>query len=82
VRDHVVTEKHTPLSAALWDLRAQVEAELRCLTKVHRLHDGRADTGDKARIIAELRDVLRINNEIRTACELAIATADELDDDW
>jgi hypothetical protein len=79
VRDDVVTEKHSPLSAALWDLRAQVEAELRCLTKVHRLHDGGSEPGDKARIIAELRDVLRINNDIRTACEMAIVTADELD---
>jgi len=74
-------EDWTALSAALWDLSAQVEGQLRCLTKIHRMHDRPAQPGDKETIVSELEDVLRMNHRIGTSCELSIEHARELPPD-
>ncbi len=40
----------------LWDLRAQVESQLRCLTKIHRMCEQLPPSGDPKRA-ADVRDM-------------------------
>jgi hypothetical protein len=45
------------VAACLWDLRAQAERQLRCLTSAQRTVDGyrgAADAADRTRLLAEL----------------------------
>jgi hypothetical protein len=74
----MTAEEMTPLSALLWDLRAQVEGQLRCLTKIHRMHDRKTQPGDKHAIVTELQDVLTKNADVVRSCEIAIEEAEAL----
>jgi ribosomal protein L29 len=76
-----MTDPCDPISLHLWDLRAQVEAELRCLTKVHRRYEQLPPEGnpERAAMIREMRqdiaDVLTANGSIRG---VAMETLDAL----
>jgi hypothetical protein len=81
-----VPETNAFLSLHLWDLRAQVEAQLRCLTTVQRINDNLPAGGDarrahdRGRMIADLRDILRASDAIRAVCEQALEQAESLPD--
>ena len=73
-----------PLVLHLWDIRAQLEAQLRCLTKVHRWVDDLPTTPapDRAALKAE---ILQNLTEIQSTCDIvrdasanAIAAAKQL----
>jgi hypothetical protein len=53
------------MSLHLWDLRAQVEAQLRCVTTVHRLYDQLPPPGDPRRA-SNLRDMQKDVAELIT----------------
>ncbi len=59
------------ISLHLWDLRAQVESQLRCITKIHRLYDQLPPSGDPKRTIdlremrTDLADVITTNGSVR-----------------
>jgi hypothetical protein len=65
----------------LWDLRAQVEAQLRSLTTLQRTYDHRVllpaaqRADDKARLVADLSEILQMNLAIRSVCEQALDEA-------
>ena len=69
----------------LWDLRAQAEAKLRCLTRVQQLlaEYGRCvDLTDRARkrdeIINDVNDIAAGTSALRAAAEEAVAAAKAL----
>ena len=73
------------LDAYLWDLRAQAESKLRCLTKVQQMVGdyGRAisDTARltmRAKILADLGDVLTITRGLGRVSKQAIKAAEQL----
>jgi ABC-type transporter Mla subunit MlaD len=73
------------LTAFLWDLRAQCEAQIRTLTNAQRQVDTLRDsTGVAARTKAlaafhrDLERVLKVNGEIRAALKSAIGQAEKL----
>ena len=72
------------LTLHLWDLRAQVEAQLRRLTKVHtkleKLGDRTAESfpGDKALIIEDLSDIVRMSANVSEVSQLALEQAHAL----
>ncbi len=59
------------ISLHLWDLRAQVESQLRCLTKVHRLYEQLPPASDPKRAIdlremrTDMADVITMNGSVR-----------------
>ncbi len=57
---------HDLLSLHLWDLRAQVESQLRCLTKIHRLYGQLPPPGDPKRA-ADLREMKKDLADVITA---------------
>jgi hypothetical protein len=75
------------LTLHLWDLRAQVEAQLRCLTTVQHKLDALPDSSatsfsaDKAVIIKDLSDILAMNASIREVSQLALGQAQTLGTD-
>jgi hypothetical protein len=81
-----VAETPDVISLYLWDLRAQVESQLRCLTKIHRTYEKLPLTGDVRRaydtrqMLADLADVLTMNGSVRGVCEDAIAQVKALPD--
>ncbi|MGE3473150.1 MAG: hypothetical protein AB7O28_22575 [Vicinamibacterales bacterium] len=74
------------LTAHLWDLRAQVESQLRCITKIHRRFEALAPKGsdrraaDKQAIVSDLSDVLTMAAAVRGVCESAIEAVEALPD--
>ncbi len=62
----------------LWDLRAQVESQLRCLTKIHRMYEELPPLGDPQRGIQlrdmhkDLADVITTNAAMRGVSEEAL----------
>jgi hypothetical protein len=72
------------LALNLLDLLAQVEAQLRCLTKIHRTLGQLAAAGHPKRALDirhindDLADVLTMNETIRPLCEDAIEAARKL----
>jgi hypothetical protein len=70
------------LSAYLWDLRAQAESKLRCLTRVQQLlgeldHSKDAAKREAARrkILEDLSDIVTISKSLRTLAESALEAA-------
>jgi hypothetical protein len=59
------------ISLHLWDLRAQVESQLRCLRKTHRLYEQLPPAGDPQRAInlremrTDMADVITANGSVR-----------------
>ena len=76
----------TPLlSAHLWDLRAQAESKLRCLTRLQQLvaeYDLCADHAERRtkhqQIIKDLTDIVTISKALRLAADEAFAAAQSL----
>jgi hypothetical protein len=74
----------TMLPLYLWDLRAQVEAQLRALTEVQRLLDVLAATPQRnqaahtAKILKDLQDILSANAAVREVTATAIEAAQAL----
>jgi len=70
------------LSAQLWDLRTQLEGQLRCLTKIHPSIDA-WDTMDRAtraekrsHVIKDLEDLIRMSTVVaQVATEARIVAA-------
>ena len=67
-------------SSMLWDLRAQVEGQLRCLTKIHRLHEQNNGHNAKATIISELQDFLVKHEILGRASAMTLEQAHVLSD--
>ena len=61
---------HQELSLQLWDLRTQLEGQLRCLTKIHPSIDAWATTGSSMRsekrtqVIKDLDDLIRMSTVV------------------
>jgi hypothetical protein len=76
----------TMLPLYLWDLRAQVEAQLRALTEVQRLLDALATAPQRnqaahtAKILKDLQEILNANAAIREVTATAIEAARTLDE--
>ncbi len=76
----------TMLPLYLWDLRAQVESQLRMLTDVQRLLDLIATTPPAARtphtakIVSHLTEILNANAAIRDVTATALEAARTLND--
>jgi hypothetical protein len=72
------------LSPLLWDLRAQAESKLRCLTRVQQLLAvyERSDTQGRKKkrdeILKDLTDVVTISKALRSLSEEALAAARKL----
>ena len=68
----------------LWDLRAQVEAQLRALTDVQRLLDALPTAGNgererhTTRIVKDIQEILRANAAIREVTVTALDAAETL----
>jgi hypothetical protein len=73
------------LPAYLWDLRAQLEAQLRCLTKIQRWVDEfselspRQQPGRSKEIIENLREILTTGDLVRRVTGEAIASVEGLE---
>ena len=79
------SDAHELLEAQLWDLRAQAEAKLRCLTRVQQLvseHQrlaGAPDRSEKrAKIIDDLTDLLTLSGRLGNTAAEALDTAQQL----
>jgi hypothetical protein len=75
----------TALTAYLWDLRAQAESKLRCLTRVQQLLAQLENTKDPAKrviartkILDDLTDIVSISKSLRTLAEDALSAAQSL----
>jgi hypothetical protein len=73
------------LSAHLWDLRAQAEAKLRCLTRLQQLlaEHMRCTTAEdreekREKILQDLTDIVTISKSLRSVAEQAFAAAEAL----
>lgn len=68
----------------LWDLRTQVESQLRCLTKIHQMYEKLPPRGDAARatqlreIEEDLKDVAAANAVIRTLSTEALGVLNKI----
>jgi hypothetical protein len=74
----------TMLPLYLWDLRAQVEAQLRALTEVQRLLDvlaaapTRNRSAHTSKILKDLQEILHANGAIREVTATALEAAQTL----
>ena len=74
----------TMLPLYLWDLRAQVEAQLRALTEVQRLLDvlatspARTRNAHTSKILKDLQEILHANTAIREVTATALEAAQAL----
>jgi len=73
------------LDAYLWDLRAQAESKLRCLTKVQQLVQEYARSKDasaraklQTQILADLTDVVTITESMKSVSRQAFDAASTL----
>jgi hypothetical protein len=73
------------LSVHLWDLRAQAESKIRCLTRVQQMLAERrqsADPADRAAkrdtILQDLADIISITKSLRSVAQAALAEAKRL----
>ena len=73
------------LDAYLWDLRAQAESKLRCLTKVQQLvqqyqkaPDASARAALQRQILADLTDVVTISKSLHAVSNHALDAASAL----
>jgi len=75
-REHIAL-----LQAHLWALRAEVESQVRNLTKVHRELDTLPERGDvrrdaeSERLVIDVEQILDANRTIRALCETAVEQA-------
>ena len=79
------TSPYAALSAYLWDLRANAESKLRCLTRLQQElsaleHSTQSDHRAESRrkIIADLNDIVTISGTLRTVSEDALRAAAKL----
>jgi hypothetical protein len=70
------------LSAHLWDLRANAEAKLRCLTRLQQLfatYDKSSKAADRAKkrkeIMRDVTDLAEIGESLRSVAKEAVKTA-------
>jgi hypothetical protein len=70
------------LSAHLWDLRANAEAKLRCLTRLQQLlatYDKSSNAADRAKkrkeIMRDVTDLAEIGESLRSVAKEAVKTA-------
>jgi hypothetical protein len=74
----------TVLTSLLWDIRAQVEAQLRCLTKLHQRLDGlprrtpQQRAADIEHILKDLTDIYKTHTTLEPICAEALAAAHRL----
>jgi hypothetical protein len=77
-------DKEAMLRVYLWDLRAQAESKLRCLTRVQQLVDQFAVApvarrpGLHDKLLQDLRDVVRITGTLQSVAEAALHAAETL----
>ena len=60
------------LAPHLWDLRAQIEAQLRRIVGAQRLCDMSRDGADITALIAALDDIIATNGTVRNSCTEAL----------
>jgi hypothetical protein len=81
--DRLIREPDSTLALHLWDLRAQLEAQLRCLTKVHRWVDdfptlpAEQRAQQKREILENLEEIRSTSEIVRGIATAAISAADE-----
>jgi hypothetical protein len=80
-----MTSNSETLTAHLWDLRAQAEAKLRCLTRVQQLlaeHERSTDSAAKAaartEILKDLTDIVTISGALESVSKMALEEATRL----
>jgi hypothetical protein len=81
----VADKPYALLSAYLWDLRANAESKLRCLTRLqqelarleHATHPEHRAAA-RLKIMADLNDILTISQTLRSVSEEALAAAVKL----
>ena len=77
-------QPHQELSLHLWDLRSQLEGQVRCLTKIHPSIDawGAMDASrrfeTRVQVLKDLEDLIRISTLVGNVATEALAVAADL----